>query len=91
MSFGDTVAQILSLFFIMVIGYIMNKRGIIDETANVRFTRLIINISLPAQIVKAFVSNQGIVSNQEVISFFGISFVMYLIYFVIGILFLVLF
>ena len=90
MSFGQTVAQILSLFIIMVIGYIMNKRGIIDDAANVRFTRLIINISLPAQIVKAFVSNQGIVSNGEVLSVFGISFVMYLTYAVIGILFLIL-
>ena len=90
MSFGQTVAQILSLFIIMVIGYIMNKRGVIDEVANARFTRLIINISLPAQIVKAFVSNQGIVSNGEVLSVFGISFVMYFVYAVIGILFLIL-
>jgi predicted permease len=40
--------------------------------------------------VKAFVSNQGIVSNGEVLSVFGISFVMYLTYAVIGILFLIL-
>ncbi len=88
MGFGETAAQILSLFFIMVIGFVMNKRGIIDDAANVRFTRLIINISLPAQIVKAFVSNQGIVSNGEVLSVFGISFVMYFVYAVIGVLFL---
>lgn len=88
MSFGQTIAQIMSLFLIMVIGYILNKRGIIDEAANVRFTKLVINISLPAQIVKAFVSSQGVVSNGEVIMVFGISFLMYFVYAILGVLFL---
>lgn len=88
MSFGQTVSQIMSLFLIMVIGYIINKRGILDEVANIRLTKLVINISMPAQIIKAFISNQGIVSNQEVLMVFGISFLMYFIYAIIGVLFL---
>ncbi len=87
---NNTVAQIISLFLIMLVGYIMNKRKIIDEAANIRYTRLIINITLPAQIFKAFVSNQGIVSNQEVISVFGISLFLFVVYAVLGILFLAL-
>ncbi len=88
MSFGQTVAQIMSLFLIMVIGYIINKRGILDDVANVRLTKLVINISMPAQIIKAFVSNQGIVSNKEVLMVFRISFLMYFVYAIIGVLFL---
>lgn len=88
MSFGETIAQILSLFIIMVVGYIMSKRGIIDDAANVRYTRLVLNISLPAQILTVFASNQGIVSNKEVLIVFGISLLMYLIYAIIGIVFL---
>ncbi len=84
---GDTTSLIISLFFIMAVGFVMSKRGIIDEQAKVRLTRLIINISLPAQILKAFVSEQGIVSNQEVILVFGVSFMAYLMYAVVGLLF----
>ncbi|MEE1315573.1 MAG: AEC family transporter [Faecalimonas sp.] len=90
MDINTTISQIISLFLIMLVGYVMNKRGVIDDAARVRFTRLIINISLPAQILKAFVSNQGIVSNGEVLTVFGISLLAYALYAVLGILFLVL-
>lgn len=91
MNFGTTVMQILSLFLIMALGYILRKRNIFDDAANVRFTRLIIYVSLPAQIIKAFVSNQGIVSNRQVIEMFGISLLMYLLYALIGLLFILVF
>lgn len=91
MSFGTTVIQILSLFFIMVVGYILRKRNVFDEAADIRFTRLIIYVSLPAQIIKAFVVNQGIVSNKEVLLMFGISLLTYLLYAVIGLLFIFIF
>lgn len=84
MSFLDTAAQIISLFLIMVVGYVMYKKNVIDDAATVRYTKLIINISLPSQIITAFVSNQGIVSNQEVITVFGITFVAYVIYALVG-------
>lgn len=87
MSFGATVAQIMSLFLIMVVGYIMNKCGVIDDAANVRFTKLILNISLPAQIIKAFVENKGIVSNREVVMVFGIAFAAYVVYAIVAALF----
>ena len=80
MSFGTTVMQILSLFLIMVVGYVLRKKNVFDEAANVRFTRLIIYVSLPSQIIKAFASNQGIVSDREVLLMFGISALTYLLY-----------
>ena len=83
--------QILSLFLIMVVGYILRKRNVFDEAANVRFTRLIIYVSLPAQIIKAFASNQGIVSDREVLLMFGISALTYLLYAIIGALFIIMF
>lgn len=91
MNFGTTVMQIFSLFLIMVIGYVLRKKNIFDDAANVRFTRLIIYVSLPAQIIKAFISNQGIVSNREVILMFGISLLIYLLYAIIGVLFIFVF
>ncbi len=84
MSFMDTAAQIISLFLIMVVGYVMYKRKVIDDAATVRYTKLIMNISLPSQIITAFISNQGIVSNREVLTVFGITFVAYAVYAVVG-------
>lgn len=88
MNMLDTVGQVLSLFLIMVIGFIMYKKNIIDDEANVRFTRLVLNVTVPAQIITAFVSNQGIVGRGEVVQVFGISLLMYVVYGLMGILFL---
>lgn len=87
MDFMTTAGRIVSLFLIMVVGYMMNKAGIIDREANVRYTKLVINISLPAQIITAFISNRGIVSNQEVLMVFAITFAIYVVYGVLAILF----
>lgn len=89
MSFIDTAAQIISLFLIMIVGYVMYKRRVIDDAATVRYTKLIMNISLPSQIITAFISNQGIVSNKEVLTVFGITIVAYIIYAIVGVLFVV--
>lgn len=87
MDFMTTAGRIVSLFLIMVVGYVMNKAGIIDREANVRYTKLVINISLPAQIITAFISNRGIVSNQEVLMVFAITFVIYAVYGILAVLF----
>ena len=87
MSFLDTASQIMSLFLIVIVGYVMYKRTVIDDAAIVRYTKMIINISLPSQIITAFVSNVGIVSNKEVLTVFGIAAVAYAIYAVVGVLF----
>lgn len=88
MNMLDTAGQVLSLFLIMIIGFIMYKKNIIDDEANVRFTRLVLNVTVPAQIITAFVSNQGIVGRWEVVQVFGISLLMYVVYGLMGILLL---
>ncbi len=87
MQLNDTTFQIISLFVIVLVGYAMSKYKMLGEDAKVYFTRLVINISLPAQIVKAFVVNQGIVSNLEVIAVFGITVLAYAVYAVLGFIF----
>ncbi len=44
-------AKMLMLFAIMVIGFIANKAGLIDEEANKRFSSLVVNITAPAMIL----------------------------------------
>lgn len=85
---ASTAKQILALFLIMAVGFVMYKRKVIDDAATVRFTRLVLNISLPAQILSSFTSSVGVVSGREVLSVFGVSFLSYLIYAGVGVLFL---
>lgn len=87
MDFLTITNQMLSLFFIMTVGYVMYKVHIIDDAATVRYTRLVLNISLPSQIITSFVSSRGSVTNAEVFNVFGISVLCFLIPFAVGILF----
>ena len=91
MQLSNTMLQIISLSLIMLVGYVMSKRNIFDKEAKIYFTRLVINVSLPAQIVKAFVVNQGIVPNSEVILVFGITLLAYVLYAILGFAFNILF
>ena len=87
MGIMETAGQIVSLFIVMVIGYALNKCKVLNSDVNAKLVKLVINVAMPAQIITAFVSNQGIVSNAEVISVFGISFLMHAIYFIIALIF----
>ncbi|MFR8169517.1 MAG: AEC family transporter [Marvinbryantia sp.] len=88
MDFMTVANQMLSLFIIMIIGYVMYRVKIIDDAATVRYTRLVLNISLPAQIITSFVENRGVVSNGVVLAVFGISFLVYVISALVGVLFI---
>ncbi|MCX7903197.1 MAG: AEC family transporter [Caloramator sp.] len=46
--------QVLVLFFIMIVGYIARKKGIIEKSLNKGITELILNITLPFMIVSSF-------------------------------------
>lgn len=84
MDFMSVASRILSLFLIMVIGYIMRKAKVIDEAANVRYTRLVLNITVPAQIITSFISSRGIVPVSEVFSGFGLSVSVFVLYFILA-------
>ena len=88
MDFMTVANQMLSLFIIMIIGYVMYRVKIIDDAATVRYTRLVLNISLPAQIITSFVENRGVVSNGVVLAVFGISFLVYVISVLVGVFFI---
>lgn len=84
MDFMSITSRMLSLFLIMVVGYIMRKANVIDEEANVRYTRLVLNITVPAQVITSFISNRGIVPVSEVFSGFGLSIGVFVVYFILA-------
>lgn len=88
MDFMSITGRMLSLFLIMIVGYVMNKAKVIDEAANVRYTKLVLNITVPAQIITSFVSSRGVVPFGEVFSGFGLSIAVFALYFILAALFL---
>jgi len=46
--------QVLMLFFIMIVGYVARRKGIIEKSLNKGITELILNITLPFMIVSSF-------------------------------------
>ena len=45
--------QMISLFLLMLTGYLANRFGVIDKTFESKVSRFIVNISLPATILNA--------------------------------------
>lgn len=78
MDYLSILNQMLSLFCIGVIGYIMYKVKILDDTSTVRFTKLILSITLPAQILTSFMNSRGVISNKTVFYVFGVTLLCYL-------------
>ncbi len=87
MSFSVIAQQMLSLFLIMAVGYVLYKTHKIDDTATVWYTRLVLNVSLPAQIITSFVESRDEVTNGEVLRVFGLSALLYALFALVGFLF----
>ena len=87
MDFSYIIQQMLSLFLMMAVGYIMYRVHILDDAANVRFTKLVLNISLPAQILSSFLGSSGIISKGDVFNMLLLSVAIYFIYGIIGFIF----
>ena len=80
LDFSYIIQQMLSLFLMMAVGYIMYRVHILDDAANVRFTKLVLNISLPAQILSSFLGSSGIISKGDVFNMLLLSVAIYFIY-----------
>ena len=61
--------QMISLFLLMLTGYLANRFGVIDKTFESKVSRFIVNISLPATILNA-VTGSDIAHDQEMLPIF---------------------
>ena len=84
MDFLSIAGRIMSLFIIMIIGVILYKTGMIDKGTNAKLTKLVLNVTVPAQIVIAFISNRGVVSTGEVFSGMLLAALLFPVYALIG-------
>ena len=61
--------QMISLFLLMLTGYLANRFGVIDKTFESKVSRFIVNISLPATILNA-VTGSDLPHDQEMLPIF---------------------
>jgi len=61
--------QMISLFLLMLTGYLANRFGVIDKTFESKVSRFIVNITLPATILNA-VTGSDMAHDQEMLPIF---------------------
>ncbi|MPM78295.1 hypothetical protein SDC9_125306 [bioreactor metagenome] len=66
MDIGVIINQMLVLFIIMIIGYIANKKNILDVNVNKKISSLLLNITAPALILSSVV-NRGKEGNPKLV------------------------
>ena len=70
--------QLILLFGLVLIGYFINKCGILDSTANDKISKLLVNVTIPSTIIHSAVSNKS-ETNGKIICVFIIAILFYLI------------
>jgi len=55
--FSLTLDQMLMFFVVMIIGFILQRKNIVPENADVSISRVLANVLAPALVLKTFISN----------------------------------
>lgn len=69
----------IKLFLILILGYLITKIGIINQDTNKTMSSLVVNVSLPAIIIASVCNQVGQGSLKEVMNFFLLGIVVYLL------------
>lgn len=88
MDFFSVAGRILSLFLIMAIGFGLNKAKMLNEETNSIYTKLVLNVTMPAQIVTAFLSHRGMMSYGEIFQGLAVAASLFLVYIVVTMVYL---
>lgn len=54
MDYSSVLNQVIILFFIMVIGYVVRKKNIVNAATNKGLSELLLSVTLPAMIISSF-------------------------------------
>lgn len=79
MDISIIFSQLLILFIIMALGYLLNKIGLMTKTFNAQLTKLILNVTTPALILDSVLGEDTTLSGKTVLITFIVGAGMYLI------------
>ncbi|WP_343348454.1 AEC family transporter [Terrisporobacter petrolearius] len=79
MNIGVIVNQMLVLFIVMIIGYITNKKNILDVNVNKKISSLLLNITAPALILSSVVNRDKAGDPKLVLDIAVLAIILYAI------------
>lgn len=71
------INQMIQLFLVIALGYVLNRMGIFDQTLNKKLTTLLLSVTTPAMVLSSVMSNNNDASLSEV----GLVFLVVIIVF----------
>ena len=80
MDFSTKLGQMLMLLLMMILGYLARRQNLLDEHVNASLSKVVLNVTLPAQIITSFAMEGAELTNGEVGAAFGLSCLIYLFY-----------
>ena len=81
MDFFQVAQVMVMVFLVVVVGYIANKRGIMDVQLNKKLSGLVLNVTTPALILASALENDDLPGAGETLFITGIAFFCYGIFF----------
>ncbi len=76
--------QMIILFFGILVGFAAVKAKLLDQNGSKVITTLVMNIILPCYIVSSGLTSSQIITGTEMLIYFGLSLVCYLVAYIIG-------
>lgn len=80
MSFTTILSQMLVLLLMMVLGYFACRYKLLDEHVNASLSKVVLNVTLPAQIITSFAAEGMELAGGEVGRALGLSLLVYGVY-----------
>ena len=80
MDFSTILGQMLMLLLMMILGYLARRQNLLDEHVNASLSKVVLNVTLPTQIITSFAMEGAELTNGEVGAAFGLSCLIYLFY-----------
>lgn len=73
------INQMLQLFIVIALGYMLNRMGIFDQVLNKKLTTLLLSVTTPAMILNSVLSNENTASLNEIGMVFLVAIIVFAI------------
>lgn len=84
MSITVVLLQMIKLFIIMCVGYLLYKIKLLDDHTRVHLTKILLYVTTPALIIHSFIENAGAEKKEMLPGLFVIAAAMYILLPVVG-------
>ena len=75
MAFATVLGQMLVLAFLVIVGFVAHRIGILGEDVDGRLSRLVLDVTLPCMILASVLNAETAFDPRTVLMIFGVAFV----------------